>query len=318
MSEKLIVGIDIGGTKVAAGLVNAHGDIIWRNRSRMVTTSSAASGLAVVTTAIRNAFESTSPAEEIVAIGVCCPGALDPHSGVVINPVNIGCWRDFPLADEIKRGFDVPVKIDNDANAAALAEAVWGAGIGYRNLFYAALGTGIGTGIVLDGKIYHGSKGAAGEGGHMGIDMNGPLCPCGKRGCIEIMASGPAIARRACDKLAQHPDSALLQMANGSLQHVTSEMVGWACQTGDVVAGQVIDETLNALGFWLANIIDLLDPGVIVVGGGVSSMLGPFLDEVRQRWRRACVNPSADAIPLVLARYGEDAGIAGAAALVQR
>lgn len=316
MNERLAVGVDIGGTKVAAGLVNARGEVLRRTRTPMVAAGDAAVGLAAVTTAIRDLLRNASPDEKIIAIGICCPGPLNPRTGVVINPPNLPCWRQFPLAEEIGRVFSLPVKVDNDANAAALAETLWGAGAGYRNVFYATIGTGIGTGIILNGKIYHGRTGAAGEGGHMGIDTQGPLCPCGKRGCIELLASGPAIARRARNKLAGHPDSALMKMSQGNLQDVTSEMVSQAYSSGDAVAAEVIRETLDALAFWLGNIIDLLDPDVIVLGGGVSSMLRPFLNDIRQRWHGACLNPSVDEIPVVLARYGGDAGIAGAAALV--
>jgi glucokinase len=212
--------------------------------------------------------------------------------------------------------YNVPIRVDNDANAAALAEAKWGAGRGYRNIFYATVGTGIGTGIILDGRIFHGKTGAAAEGGHLGIDYNGPLCNCGKRGCIETLAAGPAIARRARQKLAQSPNSVLWEMAGGDIQTVSSEMVGRAHALNDPVAKEVMRETLDLLAYWLGSIIDLLEPDAIVIGGGVSSLLAPFLDEIRERWRGACINPSPLDITLLLAHYGEDAGIAGAAALV--
>ncbi len=217
----------------------------------------------------------------------------------------------------MRRLYSVPIKVDNDANAAALAEAKWGAGRGYRNIFYASVGTGIGTGIVFDGRIYHGRTGAAAEGGHLGIDRNGPLCNCGKRGCIETLAAGPAIARRAQQKLARNPKSLLVEMAGGNIQAVNSEMVGKAHAAGDPVAKEVMRETLDLLAYWLGSIIDLLEPDILVIGGGVSSLLGPFLDEIRQRWQDACLNPCPQDIPLVLAHYGEDAGIAGAAALCE-
>ena len=124
-------------------------------------------------------------------IGICAPGPLDPDAGVVINPPNLPCWRNFPLARETGHTYGLPVKLDNDANAAGLAEALWGAGVGYHNVFYATIGTGIGTGLVFDGALYHGRTGAAGEGGHMSIDYRGLQCGCGKRGCIETLASGP-------------------------------------------------------------------------------------------------------------------------------
>ena len=192
---------------------------------------------------------------------------------------------------------DAQVKIDNDANAAALAEAKWGAGRGYRNVFYATIGTGIGTGFVIDGKVFHGRTGLATEGGHVGVDVHGPLCACGKRGCIETLAAGPAIARRARAKLAEaqaqtnrrsggaaaryRKKSALLEMAGGRADAVTSEMVAKANAAGDALAREVMQETLDLLAYWLGNVIDLLEPDVIVIGGGVSSMLAPFLEDIR-------------------------------------
>jgi glucokinase len=314
--SRIVVGVDIGGTKVAAGLVNAEGEILARNRTPMLTTGAPSNGLAAVSTAIRGLFTDASSQNQIAAIGICAPGPLNPKTGVIINPPNLPLWHNYPLAEEMHRVYNVSIRVDNDANAAALAEAKWGAGRGYRNIFYATVGTGIGTGIILDGRIFHGKTGAAAEGGHLGIDYNGPLCNCGKRGCIETLAAGPAIARRARQKLAQNPNSVLWEMADGDIQTVSSEMVGRAHALKDPVAKEVIRETLDLLAYWLGSIIDLLEPDAIVIGGGVSSLLAPFLDEIRERWRGACINPCPLDIPLLLAHYGEDAGIAGAAALV--
>lgn len=315
--SRVVVGVDIGGSKVAAGLVDANGEIRVRNRTPMLTTGAPSNGLDAVSTAIRGLFSDASPPTRIGAIGICAPGPLNPDTGVIINPPNLAIWHNYPLAEEMRRLYSVPIKVDNDANAAALAEAKWGAGRGYRNIFYASVGTGIGTGIVFDGRIYHGRTGAAAEGGHLGIDSNGPLCNCGKRGCIETLAAGPAIARRAQQKLARNPKSLLVKMAGGNIQAVNSEMVGKAHAAGDPVAKEVMRETLDLLAYWLGNIIDLLEPDIVVIGGGVSSLLAPFLNEIRQRWQGACLNPCPQDIPLVLAHYGEDAGIAGAAALCE-
>jgi glucokinase len=324
MPDELIIGVDIGGTKVAAGLVDHSGVIVGQSRTAMVATD-AARGLAAVAAAIedlRSRSGSLGNGGQPHAIGICAPGPLNPRTGVVINPPNLPGWHNFPLAEEIRKLYPAAqVKIDNDANAAALAEAKWGAGRNCRNVFYATIGTGIGTGFVIDGKVYHGRTGLATEGGHVGVDLNGPQCACGKRGCIETLAAGPAIARRARAKLAMQSarsdagKSALLAMAGGKPDGVTSEMVAKCYAAGDSLAKEVMHETLDLLAYWLGNVIDLLEPDVIVIGGGVSSMLGPFLEQIRARWVGACLSPYPHETPLVLAHYKEDAGIAGAAAL---
>jgi len=309
-----VIGVDIGGTKVAAGLVDGNGKIAAQVRTPMSANGSAEAGFAAVTSAIDSLFREYSGT--VRGIGICAPGPLDPNTGVVINPPNLPCWRNFPLAAEISKLYSAPVKVDNDGNAAALAEALWGAGRGYRNVFYATLGTGIGTGIVFDGHIYHGRTGAAGEGGHVSIDYRGPLCGCGKPGCIEVLASGPAIARRARAKLAENKTrSAILELAGGNVDAVTSEMVGQAFTAGDPLAREVLLETVDLLALWLGNTVDLLEPDVMIMGGGVLTMLRPLFDDLRQRLPRYCVNSRCREIPLLPACYGADAGIAGGAAL---
>lgn len=313
-----LIGVDVGGTKVAAGLVNAAGEISCQTRTPMVANDAAA-GLAAVIAAIdavRSANSNAGRNGAISGIGICAPGPLDPRSGVVINPPNLPGWRDFPLAAEISKVYNVPVRLDNDGNAAALAEALWGAGRGFRNIFCATIGTGIGTGIVFDGCIYHGRTGAAAEGGHNTIDYRGPRCGCGKLGCIEALASGPAIARRAAEKItAEHRPSLILDLSGGRADRITSEMVGKAYSQGDPLAKEVLQETAMLLTMWLGNIVDLLEPDVMIMGGGAGAMLRPFFDEIRERLPNWCVNSHCQDIPLLPAHYGADAGIAGGAAL---
>ncbi len=317
MGKGLVLGVDIGGTKVAVGLVDHAGKILTHARKPMVTNAGAAGALRAVTDAI-DILASASTAEgRLRSIGICAPGPLDPKAGVVLNPPNLPCWRNFPLAEEVAKHYHLPVKLDNDANAAALAETIWGAARGFHYVFYATIGTGIGTGIVFDGKIYHGHTGAAGEGGHISIDYRGPVCGCGKHGCIEILAAGPAIGARARAKISAAPSraSSILDLAHQDVATVTSEMVGQAYAAGDPLAREVLHETVELLTAWLGNIVDLLDPDVLVMGGGVAAMLKPFFDEIKTRLPDWCVNPRASEIPLVMAHYGADAGIAGGAAL---
>jgi len=184
-------------------------------------------------------------------------------------------------------------------------------------VFYATIGTGIGTGIVFDGAIYHGKTGSAGEGGHVSIDYRGPVCGCGKRGCIEVLASGTAIGARARTKLTadRSRDSAMLGLASGDVASVTSQTVARAYAVGDPMAQEVLTETVELLTPWLGSIVDLLDPDVIVIGGGVAAMLKPFFEQIQLKLPEWCVNPKANEIPLRMAHYGADAGIAGGAAL---
>jgi len=315
MPGALTIGVDIGGTKVAARLVDSTGEISRKTRVPMVTTADAATGFAAVRSAIEGIFTQAPEARGAVkGIGICSPGPLDPRTGVVLNPPNVPCWRNFPLADETRRAFGVPARVDNDANAAGLAEALWGAGRGYANVFYATLGTGVGAGIVFNNRIYHGRTGSAAEGGHVTIDYRGPVCGCGKRGCIEALCSGPAIAARARAMMGGNAASRILEIA-GSLDAVRPEHVGQAYREGDAVATRVLEETADLLTVWLGNIVDLLEPDVMVVGGGMAEMMSAFFGRMSRNLPHWSINQRAGEIPLVMARYGADAGIAGAASL---
>ena len=312
------IGVDVGGTKVAAGFVDAQGEIRQHTRVPMNSHGTAEEGLAAVTGAIdellKLADETNSGARHI---GICAPGPLDPHTGVVLNPPNVTCWRNYPLAAEITRRYGGSVKLENDAKSAGLAEALWGAGRGYRNVFYTCIGTGIGAGILFDGRIYHGRTGAASEAGHLVIDYHGPPCGCGKRGCIEPLASGTAIGKQARARLAEACGckSVMLELAGGNIDAVTSETVGHAYAAGDPLAKEILLETVHLITIWLGNIVDLLEPDVIVVGGGVAAVLNPFLGTICEQLPAWSLNKRCLEIPIVPARYGAEAGIAGGAAL---
>jgi len=307
------LGIDIGGTKVAAGLVTSSGRIVSEARVPMPARGSAAAALEAVLAAARAAMGS----QPMAGVGVSSPGPLDPRRGMVLNPPNLPCWRNFALAAKLEKALGVPVRLDNDANAAALAEAHWGAGKGYGAVFYATLGTGIGAGLVLEGAIYHGRTGAAVEGGHLSINHRGPRCGCGKHGCIEAMASGPAVARRARKLARAHPEQArrLLSMAEGRVGAITGETVGAAWKAGDRVARRTLEETAALLGIWLGNIVDLLEPEVIIFGGGMGALMAEWFGLIGETLERWSINSRAGEIPLRAARYGSAAGIAGGAAL---
>jgi glucokinase len=317
LQNDFTLGVDVGGTKVAAGLVDANGTILFQKRVAMPAREDAAAGFAALARAINAVFDEQPQARAaLTGIGICAPGPLDPIRGVVLNPPNLPCWHNFPLAAEVQRAFHVCAKVDNDANAAALAEAVWGAGVGFRNVLYATLGTGIGTGIIFDRRIYHGRTGSAAEGGHVSIDYNGPVCGCGKRGCIEALCSGPAIVLRARARLAKsNTPSHMRDLAGGNLQKLTAEHVAGAFRAGDALAREVLEATSDLLTVWLGNMIDFLEPDAIVFGGGVAQLMAQFFPRMQTELPKWSINSRCCEIPLLLAKYGSDAGIAGAAAL---
>lgn len=313
------LGVDIGGTKVSAGIVTAHGEILATAKGAMNANGSAEDGLIAVKAVVDEILSRDK--RTLAGIGVSAPGPVDPPTGKVANPVNLPCWRDYPLRSEMERSYQLPVWVDNDANAAGLAEALWGAAAGYDSVFYASIGTGIGTAIVLHQSVYHGPNGAAGEGGHMSIDFHGDVnCNCGKPGCIESMAAGPGIARRARVKVASNVKNgrALLNLAEGDVSAITSEAVGRGWKAGDPISTQILIETADMLAVWLGNIVDLLDPEVVVVGGGLGGLISNFFDEIRVQLPKYSINQKCAQIPMKLARYGPDSGIAGGAALCLR
>jgi glucokinase len=268
-----VLGVDIGGTKIAVGRVDQARVVDFR-----VTPTLAAEGLEVSLSQVWRAIEA-SLTPEVEAIGLCSPGPVNVLAGVVINPPNLPGWRDVPLVRLAHERFGLPVRLEKDCNAAGLAEALYGAGRGHANVFYAGIGTGIGCGIVLDGKIYRGAHGAAGEGGHVTIDYGSAiLCGCGTPGCIEALASGRAFHN---------------------------------------VAEEDLDELAARLGAWLGGMMSLLDPGVVVIGGGVAQVGEPLFGRLRAVAPDWTVNPYAREIPIVPGEFGAEAGVIGAAAVAR-
>ncbi len=271
VETKVVLGVDVGGTKIAAGRVDKNAQVL----SRLVVPTRAAEGFEVSLGQIFHAVDS-SLTPDVAAIGVCAPGPLNPKTGVVLNPPNLPGWRDVPLAKLIGEKFGLPCRLENDANAAGLAEARFGAARGCASVFYVTLSTGIGAGIILDGKVYHGKNGAAAEGGHVTIDYRSPvICNCGTPGCIEALASGTALARA------------------GSYD---------------------LDEVAAMLGAWLGSIVSLLDPDIVVIGGGVSRIGDPLFERLRRVVPTRTINQFATGLPIVPAELGDDAGVIGAAA----
>jgi len=306
-----VLGIDIGGTKLAAGVVDAEGRMLARDEA----PTHAEEGLEPVLdriVALGRGLLSRPEAAAVAVrrIGVGCAGPVDLKAGLVLQPPNLPGWTRVPLTERLERAFGLPIVLENDANAAGLGEFRYGAGRGARSIVYMTVSTGIGGGIILDGRIWHGLKDAAGEIGHMTVDPDGPVCGCGNRGCLEAIASGTSIAHRAKEALAAGTPSELQRVA-----HPTAADVVRLAREGDPVASAVWDRAVRYLGIGVAAVIAILAPERIVIGGGVSRA-GDFLfDPLRDHVRRRLKLMPAEAVPILPATLGPDVGILGAAAV---
>jgi glucokinase len=315
----LIVGIDVGGTKVAGGLVTLKGHLL----KSLVVPTRAEKGFETSYRQIVNLIERllklAGAKDRVGGVGVCAPGPLNPKTGVVINPPNLPGWCNIRLAHLLESHFHLPAKVENDANAAGLAEVLFGAAVGYRDVFYVTVSTGIGTGVIINKKIYHGKNGVAGEGGHVSIDFRSPYrCGCGTLGCIEALAAGPAMARRARVALEQEHSrpSLLRELSGGHLEKITSLMIQEAARRGDDVAKSIIDETGFYLGVWLGGMISLFDPEAILIGGGVAQIGKPLFERIRQTIPHYTINRRfVEKLPILPAKLQKNVGVYGAASV---
>ena len=317
----VIIGLDIGGTKLAGGVLKGEvsgGEIqlLERRERPSQAQRGVAASLAQVHDLLSELMSAAGHHGPVAGIGVCSPGPLNPETGVVFNPTNMRGWVNIPLAAEVTRRFQIPCRIENDANGAGLAEALFGAARGLPRVFYTTVSTGIGTGIIFDGRVYHGKNGVAGEGAHVSIDyLSSQRCTCGSFGCIESLASGTAIARRAREGVDKGGGSKMVALA-GSAEAITAETVARAASMGDALAIRLLDEAGEMLGAWLGNIVSLLDPDIIVIGGGVSKIGEPLFQKIRETVPCRSVNPFAAETPIVAAQLQSDVGIFGAAAVI--
>ncbi len=312
-AEDLVLGLDIGGTKLAAGVVAADGRVL----SFEVVPSRRDEGpdamIARLLDLGRDAVEVAGVAwPEIRAVGIACGGPLDPYAGIIQSPPSLPGWDDVPLVAIVERALDRPAVVDNDATAGALAEWWYGAGRdrAVRNLVYLTISTGIGGGLVLDGRVYRGIAGNAGELGHLTVDYLGRPCGCGRRGCLEAYASGTNIAARASEALAAGEASSL-----AALPMVTARDVAEAAAAGDALATRIWDETTAILGSAVANILDIFNPELVVLGGGVTRAGDQLLVPVRDAGLGQAMHPARRSADVVLAVLGDRLGVVSAASI---
>ncbi|MFQ5678200.1 MAG: ROK family protein [Gemmatimonadota bacterium] len=316
---RFIVGVDIGGSSINVGVVPFGGGKVLGMRS--LPTEAHRGAKFVVDRVVQMIHEATAdarreaeiPEDGLLGVGLGSPGPLDRATGTVIETPNLG-WRNFPLRDLIANAVSLDAVLDNDANCAALGEWWMGAARDVDTLIGLTVGTGIGGGIILNGRVYHGISDAAGEIGHMTIDSTGRRCNCGNYGCLEAYASGPAIAARAIEGLEAGAGSILPTMVDGELASLTAETVYEAIVAGDVYAADVMRDTAKFLGTGVANLINALNPEMVVISGGVTRAGDHLFEPLRAEVRRRAFRPPSERCRILPSELGDMAGVIGAAA----
>lgn len=312
----LVIAVDLGGTKIAAGIISAGCEILAREYCPTLADDGVEAIIERVVSAVgRLISRQGMDLSQVCCISVAACGAIDSETGVIAFSPNLPGCRDIPLRDILRNRLGVNTMLINDANAAAWGELHLGVGKGVNNLVCLTVGTGIGGAIIIDGRLYTGSSGSAGEIGHMVIEANGVRCKCGNNGCLEALASGTAIAREAVAHVACGEPSSLNEIVAGRLENITAEKVALAAREGDSLALNIINEAATYLGVGMVNLVNIFNPEMIIVGGGVARMGDLLLNPARMVVRERAFPVAAEAVSIVSSQLGSDAGMLGAAIL---
>ncbi len=314
-----IIGVDLGGTNIVVGAMPEDGSKELALRSEPTHAERGAEAVvdrivSMIAQAISDviATQGARP-QDFLGVGVGAPGPLDRDEGIVVVAPNLG-WHNFPLRDAVSQRIRLPVTLDNDANCATVGEWWRGAAQGASNVIGLTIGTGIGGGVILDGRLYHGSSDVAGEIGHTTIDSTGRYCRCGNYGCLEAYASGPAIALRAREALERDEVSALHKMVHGQLDQLTAATVYEAANKGDALALEVVRDTAKFLGTGVANLLNVLNPDVVVITGGVTQAGDRLFEPLRAEVKRRAFRPAVEACRILAGTLAGSAGMVGAVA----
>ncbi len=314
-----VLAIDLGGTKIIAAVISSTGQVIAREYCLTLAAEGTQSVIERVFSAIDHLLSLRSTdSSRLDSISIAAAGVINLEEGLITSSPNLPGWHNVPLRDIVRSKYRINTILINDASAAALGEHRFGAGRGVNNLVYLTVGTGIGGGIIINGRLYFGSSGSAGEIGHMTIDVNGPRCNCGNIGCLEVLASGSAVAREAIRRIRQGEGSSLTEIMEGKIENITAEKVGAAAQDGDCLALEVITGAATYLGVGMVNLVNIFNPEMIIVGGGVAKMGDLLLNPARQVVRERAFLLPAEAVRIVPAQLGEDSGVLGAAVFARQ
>ena len=311
---KRVLAFDLGGTKFAFGVVAENGEVIGSDKIETLAKQGPEQAIQRVNLAAQLLLKKLNiKPEELIGIGIASPGPLDISKGCVDGSPNLPGWTGYSIEAGLSTFFNLPARIDNDANAAALGEYKFGAGKNKKNMVYITVSTGIGGGVIVDGRLMRGANGNAAELGHLTLNINGPACPCGANGCFEMYASGTAIARRTREAIQTGTQSQILNLA-GSIEDITTYHILEALQKNDALAQKIWNETTEYLGRGLAVVINTFNPELIVVGGGVTAAGDLLFKPVREKALRYAFPRLAAVCSIVPAGLGSNVGVVGAAA----
>ncbi|MBP3655715.1 MAG: ROK family protein [Clostridia bacterium] len=311
----MYIGVDLGGTGIKAGVVTEQGEILSKGSTPTMKERPYQEVIADIASLCRSVVKDAGlTMEDIGAIGVGVPGVCDPRTGVIPMCTNLG-WHGVPFVAELRSHIDLPVIVDNDATVAGFAESIAGVSAGTHSSVFVTLGTGVGGGIIINGRPYSGAHGVGSEIGHMILKMDGELCSCGNRGCFERYASATAIIREGRKAVAEHPESMIMKRCGGNPERINAKTVIDCAKEGDPTAKAVFDEYVRGLALGIINLINAIDPEVIVLGGGVSNAGDFLLDALRETMKPYIFFKTLPYARIELARLGADAGIIGAALL---
>jgi glucokinase-like ROK family protein len=313
-----LAGVDLGITKIQAVVTDLHGTVVSSCRAPVQIHGGRERILDGMLDALKEALQQAGTAirKRLAGIGLSVSGLVNMETGISIFAPNIPDWRDVPVAELFRQAFGLPVSIENDARAMALGEARFGAGRGYENILCINIGHGIGSGIIIDGELYRGKGFTAGEFGHITVLPSGPICHCGNRGCIEVMAGGHAIAASAIRIVSSGRKTSMRDLVGGDIQRITAETVARAAAEGDAAARQLLEEVGRYLGIAIASAVNLLGPEHIIIGGGVTRAGAVLFDEIRQIIEERAFTTMITPPKIVESALGENASAVGAAALV--
>jgi len=319
LEKKYSIGVDLGGTNIVSAIVNYQGKIVSRLKVPTLAEKGKETTVKRIIEAIhKNIAQSTITPDDIIGIGIGAPGPLDIKRGIINFAPNLPGWRDIPLKKILEDEFNMKIVLENDANAAAWGERCFGAGQGINNLVCFTLGTGIGGGIIIDGKIYHGNNCGAGELGHMTVNKDGPRCNCGNYGCLEAYSSATGVKNRIKSRIKEGIKSDFLNFDSDDelLDSIRLKSIFETARKGDKLTKDIVEEAISYLGIAIANITNILNPEMVVLVGGITNEGDKLLIPLKEEVKKRAFYSNYKSLKIVIGELGGNAGVLGAAALL--